>query len=92
MLEDDIDIDFNFNDLNTELANLKNPISDSENEINTLFDNSELKNTIKKEVEKYFSCSKCSTIVSNTRVCQKCDRFYYGNCSNTLSKCPTCKS
>jgi len=93
MLEENIDIDiyFNFNDLNTELVNLKNPINDSLNEIKTSFDNSELKNIIKKEVEKYFSCSKCSTIVSNTRVCQKCDRFYCGNYSNTISKCPTCK-
>lgn len=92
MLENDIDIDFNFNDINTESVNLKNPINDSENEINASFDNSELKNTIKKGVEKFFSCSKCSTIVSNTRVCQKCERFYCGNCSITLSKCPTCKS
>lgn len=90
MLENDID--FNFNDINTELVNVKNPINDSESEINESFDNSELKNTIKKGVEKYFSCSKCSGIVSNTRVCQKCDRFYCGNCSSTLSKCPTCKS
>jgi len=45
MLEDNIDI-------NTELVNLKSPINDSENEINTSFDNSDLKNIIKKEVEK----------------------------------------
>ena len=92
MLENDINIDFNFNDRNTELVNLKNPINDSENEINTSFDNSELKNTLIKGIEEYFSCSKCSKIVSNTRVCQKCDKFYCEDCSSTLSKCPTCNS
>jgi hypothetical protein len=94
MLEIEDDINFDFDYSNNELVNLKSPINDSENENenNTSFDNSELKNTLKKEAEKYFSCSKCSKIVSDTRVCQKCDNFYCGDCSCTLSKCPTCES
>jgi hypothetical protein len=78
MLENDINFDFNFNDKNTELVNLKNPINDSESEINTSFDNSELKNTIIKGIEKYFSCSKCSKIVSNTESAKNVINFIVG--------------
>ena len=94
MIEENIDFDFNYDSdhSKTELVNLKNPINDCEDENNTTFDNSELKNTEIKGVEKYFSCSKCSTITSNTSICQKCDSFFCGNCSCKISKCPSCKS
>lgn len=88
------DIDFDYNYSNTELVNLNNPINDSESEseIKITFDNSKLKNTIIKGVEKYFSCAKCSNIISDTRACQKCDSFICGNCSCEINKCPTCET
>ena len=94
MIEENINFDFDYDSKhsNTELVNLKNPINDTEDEINTTFDNSEMKYSIKQGTEKFFSCSRCSTIVSNTSVCQKCENLYCGNCSCKISKCPSCKS
>lgn len=63
------------------------------NDLNTnKFDNSELKYSIIKEVENYFSCRKCSKIVSNSKFCQKCNSFFCGDCSHNISKCQICNS
>ena len=76
-----------------ELIGINNSINDSESELNTSkFDNSDLKNSIIKEVENYFSCKKCSNIISNTKFCQKCDSFFCGNCCHNMSICQICKS